>query len=120
MAGSGRLPGILLRMLRICNTAYQVDRVSRLLTFSNVYLSVIRIRRQYYILGSVYPELRLRMDPDPLFEMTDSDLGGQLDRPDPAYCYLYIFFSQEASYEPELHPGVTYKLKQPKATLKVP
>jgi len=31
-------------------------------------------------------------------------------------------FSQafkEASYEPELHPGVTYKLKQPKATLKI-
>jgi hypothetical protein len=33
--------------------------------------------------------------------------------------YIYIYFSQEASYEPELHPGVTYKLKQPKATLKV-
>eukprot|EP00088_Acartia_fossae_P056330 TRINITY_DN65601_c0_g1_i1.p1 TRINITY_DN65601_c0_g1~~TRINITY_DN65601_c0_g1_i1.p1 ORF type:complete len:190 (-),score=23.29 TRINITY_DN65601_c0_g1_i1:30-599(-) len=31
-------------------------------------------------------------------------------------------FSQafkEASYEPELHPGVTYKLKQPRATLKI-
>lgn len=31
-------------------------------------------------------------------------------------------FSQafkEASYEPELHPGVTYKLKSPKATLKI-
>jgi len=31
-------------------------------------------------------------------------------------------FSQafkEASYEPELHPGVTYKIKQPKATLKI-
>jgi len=31
-------------------------------------------------------------------------------------------FSQafkEASYEPELHPGVTYKLKHPKATLKI-
>jgi len=31
-------------------------------------------------------------------------------------------FSQafkEASYEPELHPGVTYKLKYPKATLKI-
>lgn len=23
------------------------------------------------------------------------------------------------SYEPELHPGVTYKLKNPKATLKI-
>lgn len=23
------------------------------------------------------------------------------------------------SYEPELHPGVTYKLKEPKATLKI-
>ena len=31
-------------------------------------------------------------------------------------------FSQafkEASYEPELHPGVTYKIKNPKATLKI-
>ena len=31
-------------------------------------------------------------------------------------------FSQafrEASYEPELHPGVTYKIKYPKATLKI-
>ena len=31
-------------------------------------------------------------------------------------------FSQafkEASYEPELHPGVTYKIKVPKATLKI-
>lgn len=31
-------------------------------------------------------------------------------------------FSQkykEASYEPELHPGVTFKMKQPKATLKI-
>jgi transcription initiation factor TFIID TATA-box-binding protein len=26
---------------------------------------------------------------------------------------------QNASYEPELHPGVTYKLKTPKATLKI-
>lgn len=25
----------------------------------------------------------------------------------------------DASYEPELHPGVTYKLKSPKATLKI-
>jgi hypothetical protein len=32
---------------------------------------------------------------------------------------MSTYFSQEASYEPELHPGVTYKLKQPKATLKV-
>jgi len=24
-----------------------------------------------------------------------------------------------SSYEPELHPGVTYKLTQPKATLKI-
>lgn len=23
------------------------------------------------------------------------------------------------SYEPELHPGVTYRLKEPKATLKI-
>lgn len=28
-------------------------------------------------------------------------------------------FKQDASYEPELHPGVTYKLKTPKATLKI-
>lgn len=28
-------------------------------------------------------------------------------------------FKKEASYEPELHPGVTYKLKTPKATLKI-
>lgn len=26
---------------------------------------------------------------------------------------------KEASYEPELHPGVTYKIKEPKATLKI-
>ena len=26
---------------------------------------------------------------------------------------------KEASYEPELHPGVTYKFKSPKATLKI-
>lgn len=26
---------------------------------------------------------------------------------------------QDASYEPELHPGVTYRLKTPKATLKI-
>jgi len=26
---------------------------------------------------------------------------------------------REASYEPELHPGVTYRIKQPKATLKI-
>ena len=26
---------------------------------------------------------------------------------------------REASYEPELHPGVTYKIKYPKATLKI-
>lgn len=26
---------------------------------------------------------------------------------------------KDASYEPELHPGVTYKLKEPKATLKI-
>ena len=32
---------------------------------------------------------------------------------------VVFFYEQEASYEPELHPGVTYKLKQPKATLKV-
>ena len=29
----------------------------------------------------------------------------------------YIF--QKFSYEPELHPGVTYKLQHPKATLKI-
>lgn len=28
--------------------------------------------------------------------------------------YTFIF-----SYEPELHPGVTYKIKEPKATLKI-
>lgn len=28
-------------------------------------------------------------------------------------------YKQEASYEPELHPGVTYKLRTPKATLKI-
>ncbi|XP_061167786.1 TATA box-binding protein-like 1 [Saccostrea echinata] len=28
-------------------------------------------------------------------------------------------YPKEASYEPELHPGVTYKLKSPKATLKI-
>ncbi|XP_033738196.1 TATA box-binding protein-like protein 1 [Pecten maximus] len=27
--------------------------------------------------------------------------------------------SEHASYEPELHPGVTYKIKEPKATLKI-
>ena len=29
---------------------------------------------------------------------------------------LFFFFS---SYEPELHPGVTYKITEPKATLKI-
>lgn len=28
-------------------------------------------------------------------------------------------YREEASYEPELHPGVTYKLRYPKATLKI-
>lgn len=28
-------------------------------------------------------------------------------------------FPENASYEPELHPGVTYRIKEPKATLKV-
>uniref|UniRef100_A0A1A9WPF5 TATA box-binding protein-like 1 n=1 Tax=Glossina brevipalpis TaxID=37001 RepID=A0A1A9WPF5_9MUSC len=28
-------------------------------------------------------------------------------------------FKREASYEPELHPGVTYKMRYPKATLKI-
>nr|QUM93255.1 TATA-box binding protein [Calliptamus italicus] len=28
-------------------------------------------------------------------------------------------YKETADYEPELHPGVTYKLKQPKATLKI-
>ncbi len=30
---------------------------------------------------------------------------------------FFVFFS--TSYEPELHPAVTYKLKDPKATLKI-
>jgi transcription initiation factor TFIID TATA-box-binding protein len=30
-----------------------------------------------------------------------------------------VFFSILLSYEPELHPGVTYRLKDPKATLKI-
>ena len=30
-------------------------------------------------------------------------------------CFRLILFS----YEPELHPGVTYKIKEPKATLKI-
>lgn len=28
-------------------------------------------------------------------------------------------YKKDASYEPELHPGVTYKLYSPKATLKI-
>lgn len=28
-------------------------------------------------------------------------------------------YPKDASYEPELHPGVTYKIKDPKATLKI-
>lgn len=28
-------------------------------------------------------------------------------------------YKKDASYEPELHPGVTYKLRTPKATLKI-
>lgn len=28
-------------------------------------------------------------------------------------------YKKDASYEPELHPGVTYKIKEPKATLKI-
>jgi transcription initiation factor TFIID TATA-box-binding protein len=28
-------------------------------------------------------------------------------------------YKKEASYEPELHPGVTYNLKNPTATLKI-
>lgn len=31
-------------------------------------------------------------------------------------CFVDLF---RFSYEPELHPGVTYKLKTPKATLKI-
>ncbi|PIK46398.1 TATA box-binding-like protein 1, partial [Apostichopus japonicus] len=27
--------------------------------------------------------------------------------------------TQSASYEPEIHPAVTYKIKSPKATLKI-
>ncbi|XP_020281245.1 TATA box-binding protein-like protein 1 [Pseudomyrmex gracilis] len=30
-----------------------------------------------------------------------------------------VCHKENASYEPELHPGVTYKLKEPKATLKI-
>ncbi|XP_012235819.1 TATA box-binding protein-like 1 [Linepithema humile] len=30
-----------------------------------------------------------------------------------------LFHKENADYEPELHPGVTYKLKNPKATLKI-
>ncbi|XP_035726924.1 TATA box-binding protein-like protein 1 [Vespa mandarinia] len=30
-----------------------------------------------------------------------------------------IYHKENADYEPELHPGVTYKLKEPKATLKI-
>ncbi|XP_032664425.1 TATA box-binding protein-like protein 1 [Odontomachus brunneus] len=30
-----------------------------------------------------------------------------------------IYHKENAEYEPELHPGVTYKLKDPKATLKI-
>ncbi|KAJ8980308.1 hypothetical protein NQ317_005229 [Molorchus minor] len=30
-----------------------------------------------------------------------------------------IYFEPYCIYEPELHPGVTYKLKTPKATLKI-
>lgn len=38
--------------------------------------------------------------------------------------YLYLFgfinnFCNLISYEPELHPGVTYKLKELRATLKI-
>ncbi|XP_076639376.1 TATA box binding protein-related factor 2 [Colletes latitarsis] len=30
-----------------------------------------------------------------------------------------LYHKEDADYEPELHPGVTYKLKEPKATLKI-
>ncbi|XP_053983742.1 TATA box-binding protein-like 1 [Hylaeus anthracinus] len=30
-----------------------------------------------------------------------------------------VYHKENADYEPELHPGVTYKLKEPKATLKI-
>ncbi|XP_078042144.1 TATA box binding protein-related factor 2 [Augochlora pura] len=30
-----------------------------------------------------------------------------------------LYHKENADYEPELHPGVTYKLKEPKATLKI-
>ncbi|EFN75083.1 TATA box-binding protein-like protein 1 [Harpegnathos saltator] len=30
-----------------------------------------------------------------------------------------VYHKENAEYEPELHPGVTYKLKEPKATLKI-
>ena len=32
---------------------------------------------------------------------------------------MYLFYLFFCSYEPELHPGVTYKCKDPKATLKI-
>lgn len=32
---------------------------------------------------------------------------------------MYKYFYTLYSYEPELHPGVTYKLKELKATLKI-
>ena len=35
-----------------------------------------------------------------------------------AKCVLASEF-QDVEYEPELHPGATYKIKQPKATLKI-
>lgn len=35
------------------------------------------------------------------------------------FSFKNIYVSILFSYEPELHPGVTYKLKEPKATLKI-
>ena len=32
---------------------------------------------------------------------------------------IYYKLLVSSSYEPELHPGVTYKLQHPKATLKI-
>jgi hypothetical protein len=32
---------------------------------------------------------------------------------------MFLLKSTFCSYEPEIHPGVTYKLREPKATLKI-
>ena len=35
------------------------------------------------------------------------------------HLHLFVGFFFSNSYEPELHPGVTYRIKEPKATLKI-